>query len=391
MSWGEDFAREFFGANSLRDYTHASKTFTTDGYNLSPKVKFLFHVTFTLNTSEIPALKAAFASSDQNEISLMVKTVQLPQYQLEVETLNQYNRKRLVQTKINYEPIQLTFHDDTSNLINTLWYNYYSYYYKDPSQIYGSGTASNMNGMIGVGGNYAPGFGYNTRDIYSQDRPVNDWGFIGESYYDGTSSFTGKPAFFRDIRITGMSQHKYAQYILINPLITSWQHDTYDYTQGNGMMTNTMSLRYETVKYATGAIGNLRPDANTGFADPAHYDTTLSPISRPGSRATVLGQGGLIDAGIGIFEDLQSGGVAGVIGAIQKAGTAYNTFKGQNLKSIVKEEANAALKGVIQQSLPGAIRTVIGAPGTGVTLPTNQSSGTRGGGEGLFFPTPPKG
>lgn len=391
MSWGEDFAKAFFGADSLRDYTHASKSFTTNGYQLAPKAKFLFHVNFTLNTAELPALKAVFASSDQNEISLSVKTVQLPQFEVDVETLNQYNRKRLVQTKINYQPIQLTFNDDNSNLINTLWYNYYSYYYKDPSQMYGTGSANNMNGSIGVGGNYAPGFGYNTRDIYANDRPVNDWGYVGESYYDGTNSFSGKPAFFKDIRITGFNQHKYAQYILINPMITGWQHDTYDYSQGNGMMTNTMTMRYETVKYSTGALGNLRPDPSTGFADPAHYDTTLSPISRPGSRATVLGQGGLLDAGIGIFEDLQSGGVAGVIGAIQKAGTTYNTFKGKNLKAIVNEEANAALKGVIQQSLPGAVRSVIGAPGTGTTLPSAGSAGTVNGANGLFFPTPPRG
>jgi hypothetical protein len=70
----------------------------------------------------------------------------------------------------------------------------------------------------------------------------------------------------------------------------------------------------------------------------------------------VLGQGGLLDAGIGIVQDLQSGGVTGVIGAIQKAGTTYNTFKGQNIKSIVNEEANAALKGVIRNSIPGAVR-----------------------------------
>jgi len=41
----------------------------------------------------------------------------------------------------------------------------------------------------------------------------------------------------------------------------------------------------------------------------------------------VFGQGGLVDAGIGIYEDLEAiltgrGGLQNVIGAVQKAGTA---------------------------------------------------------------------
>jgi hypothetical protein len=55
----------------------------------------------------------------------------------------------------------------------------------------------------------------------------------------------------------------------------------------------------------------------------------------------VFGQGGLLDAGGGILEDLQSGSPLGLIGAAQKARTAYNTFKGKDIKSIAKSEAAA--------------------------------------------------
>jgi hypothetical protein len=51
-------------------------------------------------------------------------------------------------------------------------------------------------------------------------------------------------------------------------------------------------------------------------------------------NATVLGQGGLLDTGIGIAEDLASGGVAGLVGAIQKSTAAYNTYKDKNIASI---------------------------------------------------------
>ena len=375
-TFGQEFFKGFTAADSLRDYTHASKTFTTNAYELKPRFKFLFHVSFTLNTAEIPALSQLAGVNEITSLSYPVKTVDLPKYTIAAETLNQYNRKRVVQTKINYDPVTLTFHDDGGDNSRNLWYNYYSYYYKDPSQDYLA--ANSQNGSMGNSANLQKGFGYNSRDIYNDTRvgDVNDWGYVGESYSDGTSAASGKPPFFRDIRIYGMDQHKTAEYVLINPIITNWSHDQYNYSEGNGVMQNSMTIAYETVKYYSGAVGNIRPDANVqGFADPAHYDQTLSPISRPGSRSTVFGQGGLLDAGGGILEDLQSGGVLGLIGAEQKAGTAYNTFKGKNIASMAVSEATALGKNAIKGSLPGAVRSVQGRS-TGMFFPTPQTPPT---------------
>ena len=364
MQWGQDFLTGFFGGQGLKDYAHASKTFRTNGYELAPRNKFLFHVYFNLNTTEIPTLRNIFSASDQASLGLLVKTIQLPNYTLDTETLNQYNRKRIIQKRINYLPVSMTFHDDSGDLSRNLWYNYYSYYYKDANQQYLS--PSNQNGSIGQVANQ-PGFTYNSRDIYANNRPVNDWGYIGEGYSQGYAGgpstgsggdqTSGKPPFFSDITIYGMDQHKWVSYVLINPLVKEWKHDQYNYSEGGGVMENSMTVEYETVKYYSGAIGGSRPDTNVkGFADPAHYDNIRSSLARPGSTRSVLGQGGLLDAGIGIVRDLQSGNLTGIIGAVQKAGTAYNTFKGANIRSVVNEEANAAVKSVIRNSVPGAVR-----------------------------------
>jgi hypothetical protein len=338
-NFGQDFLKGFTNVNYLRDYTHASKTFTSNQYELKPRFKFLFHVSFTLNTL-IPSLNQFVTAGDISSLSYVVKTVDLPKYKVNTETLNQYNRKRIVQTGIEYQPVTITFHDDGGDVVRNLWYNYFSYYYKDPSQKYLS-TANNTNGSAGASENRVTGFDYNSRDIYNDRQAVNDWGYIGESISDGkTPGSTGKPPFFRDIRIFGMDQHKYAQYVLINPIITNWNHDTYNYSEGGGIMQYTMTIEYETVKYFTDVVTAARPNPN-GFADPAHYDTTVSSLSRPGSTSTVFGQGGLLDAGDGILKDLASGGPLGYIGAAQKALTARNTFKGKDIRSISKSEATA--------------------------------------------------
>ncbi len=310
---------------------------------------------------------------DLTNLSYVVKTVDLPKYNITHEYMNQYNRKRLIQTKINYEPINLTFHDDGNDIVRNMWYNYYSYYYKDASQKYGS--TPNTNGSAGASQNKSNGFGGWDRDIYATKRDVNDWGYIGESVNDGKSTGLtengGKPPFFRDIRIFGFDKnHKYAEYILINPIITNWAHDQYDYSAGNGIMQNSMTIAYESIKYSTGAPNSTAP----GFAKPTHYDTTRSPIARPGSTNSIFGQGGLLDVVGGIKEDLEKKSVLGVIGAVQKAGTFYNTNKQfGGLKTLAISEAKALGKDVLVGALPAATRSVANKA-DGWIFPTAQQT-----------------
>lgn len=378
-NFGQNFLKGFLGTGQgLRDYTHASRTFTTNAYELKPRYKFLFHVSFSINTGQIPYLKGAFGSDDITELSLLVKTVDLPKYNIQTSTLNQYNRKRIVQTKLEYQPITITFHDDGGDNARRLWYYYFSYYYKDPAQQYLSPNVT--NGSVGASANRTTGFGYPRSDIYSDTLQVKDWGYSGEQWTDGTpggaGSTGGKPPFFTDIRIFGLDQRKFAEYVLINPVIKSWNHDTYDYSQGSGIMQHTMTLEYETVKYYEGAMSaGGAGDANVvGFGKPEHYDTRLSPIARPGANSTVFGQGGLLDAAEGIIGDLQSGTVGGLIGAAMKAGTTYNTFKGKNLASIAKSETVALGQNEIVKSLPGAVKPILNKP-TGVFIPTARPPG----------------
>lgn len=316
MAFGQDTLRPFLPDQGLRDYTHASKIFRSAGYDLAPRNKFLFHVYFNLNTN-IPAVANLTSGGKGSTIGLMVKTAQLPGYTIDVATMNQYNRKRLVQTKINYNPAQIVFNDDNSDLVRNMWYQYYQYYYSDP--VYKYGNIPNQSGVLGqlqipeVFG----GASYTANDTYSPSRGIQKWGLNGQGYANPTlqslstalltGPASGQEPFFRDITIYGMSQKTYAQYTMINPLITEWTHDTYDYGQGNGIMTHTMSIRYENVKYYSGAVGGAQPsDPVTGFAREGQYDVEPSPIAKPGKTATVEIQGILRDSPTGSKQDLQA-------------------------------------------------------------------------------------
>ena len=120
-SFGDDFTGGLLGADYLKDYKHASKTFLGDGYANVPQFKFLFHVYFTLNTGQIPGLAEAMGDARDNAtIGLMVKTAQLPSYSIDTKEYNQYNRKRYVQTGMKYRPVDIEFHDDGSDLVRSM-------------------------------------------------------------------------------------------------------------------------------------------------------------------------------------------------------------------------------------------------------------------------------
>ena len=107
-NFGQDFLKGFFGSDFFKDYRHASKTFRSAGYENAPRLKFLYHVYFNLNTVELPGLRSAFSVSDASTLGVLVKNVQLPNYSFQLEEFNQYNRKRLVQSRINYDCLLYT-------------------------------------------------------------------------------------------------------------------------------------------------------------------------------------------------------------------------------------------------------------------------------------------
>src|SRR6056300_2022860 len=115
---------------NLKDYQHAARLFTDDGMRLAPKTKFLYHVVFELSASAqkvIPQLD----QRHKQEINMLVKSADLPKFSIQTATKNMYNRKKNLQTSIEYDPVNITFHDDNMGLTTTLMEAYYRYYYRD--------------------------------------------------------------------------------------------------------------------------------------------------------------------------------------------------------------------------------------------------------------------
>ena len=354
-------AEGFFNDAYLRDFKHASKTFVTDGFANAPKFKYLFHVYFDINTTLINS----DIFPDPIIPGLLVKNITLPKFSLQVAEMNQYNRKRYVQTKINYDPVSITFHDDNAGAIKKVWYNYYSYYYNDT-------TTATQNKSAG-----------RVKNTYSDGMMPNEisWGYSGEPTSSDSAVAIGdpKPQFFNSIKIFGFNQHNFSCYTLVNPIIEKFDHDTYDYYQPTGTMENRMTVRYETVMYEEGAINGQKPDAIvTGFGSEQYYDRTLSPISKPGGTRSIMGQGGLVDGGLGILNSLGQTppNILGAIGTGLNMGRTVKKMGGVN--GVLKAAKNEVVNGAIAAASNPAIgRAAFNFAAQGVsTLSSGMSAGS---------------
>lgn len=227
----------------LRDYAHAAKTFLAEpGYVMSPKLGWLFHVRIEFNPN---APGAAQQGGDNSKtISVLAKRADLPKFNIETDTLNRYNRKELVHKKITYEPVTIVFHDDVKNTIRNMWLAYQSYYNADP------GTSPESW----------------SRYTYANDQGNNRYGLDNNR---------PDQRFIKSVDIYAMGNHTYTKYSLVNPLISSFDFDTYDYSEGTKTMEAQIKFDYENVFYFQGSTENI-----PGFGkDSPYYDNQYSTLS----------------------------------------------------------------------------------------------------------------
>ena len=262
----------------IRDYRHAARIFTDDNFRLSPKYGFLFYVEFDFNPlitnisdQSLQYKGTGKGNAPARELGMLVKSATLPKFTIDTKTHNAYNRKNIVQNSIKYDPVQISFHDDQSDNVRNFWYDYYSFFFRDPD--YADAT-------------------YNTPHKYAS-RPSFDWGYSPRRPSVGTN-LNGQQAYqyIQAIRIYSLYQKNFSEYQLVNPTITAFKHG--DHVNGEtSLLSHEMTIQYETVKYLT---GYTTPNNAGGFVD-LHYDKMPSPLT--GSLGTNIipdGRGGFTQA-----------------------------------------------------------------------------------------------
>ena len=316
MGIANQFLKQFGAGDNLKDFAHASRLFVGDNYNLAPRQGFLYHVFFDIN----PQFSSKVGRQQQIESGMLVKSVDLPKFSIDTKTLNNYNKWDIVQTKVKYDPVNIVFHDDHADVIRSLWFYYYNYYYRDADL-----------GYQGPSGAVNPGYRQNTK---YKNRQNNSWGY--------TPAGTGSN-FIDAIRIYSLSQKRFAEYVLINPKITGFKHGQHQ-AGNNEAMQHDMSVSYEAVLYGAGWTSK---NTVAGFAD-IHYDHTPSPLTPAGGGTrSILGPGGLIDIAGDVVGDLGKKD-SNYAADIFKAFRGYQTLKNTNLAAAAKAELSQIGKDILR-------------------------------------------
>lgn len=320
--------KQVVSSDLLKDYKHASKLFVGSNFRLIPKNGFLFHVFFDIN----PTLANGQVGSktSREELGLMVKSVDLPKYNIDTKIYNSYNRPNIVQSKIKFDPITVNFHDDSANIVRHFWYDYFRYYYRDSDY---------------------------QEQVYKQSYKYRfqDQGKFGYSLRMDPDLDTIEP-YLRAIRIYSLHQKKFSEYVLINPIIKNFRHGSHANGADNITMQHDMVIEYENILYQAGMI---TPDRVPGFGQLQYYDTTPSPLRQKGAVKSIFGDGGLLDTASSVFSVLGNPNATArdYIGAAFLAARGINTARSMNLKKAAiselttyyTQQTSRALTGVIEK------------------------------------------
>lgn len=215
---------KFLGSEGgYKSYAHASGLYLDGGLAKTPKLGFMYFVSFTLNEGAV--LDSQWYDRYQRDLGFLVKKVELPKFKITTETLNQYNRKTNIQTKVSYDPVTFEFHDDNSQITNGLWKNYYKYYYADSN--------------------------YTSEGVFGPQFDDTKYGTTHNRY--GLDNNQTMP-FFKSIDIFVMHQGNFTQISLSNPLISQWDHDTLEQSVGTKVLQNRMTVVFDNVAYYQGRI-----------------------------------------------------------------------------------------------------------------------------------------
>ena len=302
------------GLPGMKDYQHASRLYIDNNFKLMPKQKFLFHVVF--NTDET-LFFGGFTANERKELNMLVKTCDLPKYNMSMEEKIQYNKKMYNPTRIAYEPVNITFHDDHADTVNAFWKKYYEYNIADP---------------VGINTDQAISGTKDDAYDYGDARKITKFGL-------DTPKQRKKP-YLKGIEIFVLHKKRFTSMTLVNPVIGSFSHDNLDQADGQGVMNNTMQILYEAVIYKSGIVNRNNVP---GFAT-IHYDNEPSPLSVLGRGSnSIFGPGGVVD-GIGsVIRNVNNGNILGaIIGA-------SNTYR--RAKKIKKADVKQELKGIAKEGV----------------------------------------
>lgn len=223
--WSALGDREFY----WRDFRNAYH------YNPSqdpPRQQFGGYVSFVLDRDLFGQPFFDEVNNDELRVrmSSLVRTADMPQVEFQTQTMNEYNKKKIVNTGVQYQPVTIRVVDTASNAWLQIIMKYFAYHYMNPRNKGQQGDRDINSTNIGWGGADFIGAQYGSGGTYDSNR----YGYNPNA----------NPNFFERIDYVLYHGQKGVQYSLLNPVMTGFTHTPIDYAS-NDVAEFTMTFQYE--------------------------------------------------------------------------------------------------------------------------------------------------
>lgn len=204
-------AYEIYGQNHTAIYVN------------NPLVGFEYFVQINFNGNLGPYVRQYLNSTQMKGLNPLIKRVDMPSFKIDTDDINEYNRHRVSQSRMNFDPIKLVIHDVADGKALRFWAMYYEYYFKDGLYEYTAKDWTNPN---------PPDFIETRSDLFGYH--IEE---VKQLRYLITS-----------IDIYRIHAGRYDRTELINPRITAFNQSELSYESGETLECE-FTFQYENVHY----------------------------------------------------------------------------------------------------------------------------------------------
>ena len=283
--------RGFLSSNSLQNEVPLS----------IPRFKFTWLAEFQLNSRVIENPTTNIKEFiDNGKIYVHLISIDHPKPQINTERLRSYNKWILVPTRVDFPAANMTFHDDSTSVVQALWkehLNFYSHLGQVGQEIFSEGVNTNLSGARASGD-------------YQDDDSVLTGPAIRSNV--GTRPSLGMRLkandmrhFFENIVIydLGTDPDGINIYWYNKPIITAWDHDPLDKEDRTGNVRVSANFEYESYYFTHGQnrgrisqyierILGRAPPADQPRKNGIARDIDQNPLSTPKQLASASVQSG---------------------------------------------------------------------------------------------------
>lgn len=198
-------------------------------------------------------------------LGFYAKACDRPSIRFRTRTLNQYNKKRVIQTGHDFNPIRISFNDTADGAAEAMFREYYSFYYGDAKNTSSTAWASDVIAS-------------------TMNQGSGGWGFRAPSVTTAEMSY-----FFDTIQIYIFYNGMFDRYDIVNPKIREYSCDALEYGDPSGLLSINMTFDYEGLVFAQQrqkVLDNKSLISTWGFDRGSYFSPNYSSVNSVGMSWT---------------------------------------------------------------------------------------------------------